>query len=240
MMVQPIASIADGNCDRYEVLLRMRSADGQLIQPSGFLPAAERFGLIRSIDQWVVTHAIELLSKAKRRQPNMRFAINLSAKSLDDDTMFKVITTALEHYQVDPKHVTFEITENIAIANLNNSIDFLQRLRALGCHTALDDFGVGYSSFAYLKDLPVDFVKIDGSFVRNIEADNLQYTMVRAMNDVAHAMGKVTVAEYVDSRQTLEHLIQIGVDYAQGFYIGQPKVMLFESSTSNGNHLVSA
>jgi len=239
MMVQPIASIADGNCDRYEVLLRMRSADGQLIQPSGFLPAAERFGLIRSIDQWVVTHAIELLSKAQRRQPNTRFAINLSAKSLEDDTMFKVITSALQHFNVDPKYVTFEITENIAISNLNSSIDFLQRLRALGCHTALDDFGVGYSSFAYLKDLPVDFVKIDGSFVRNIEADNLQYTMVRAMNDVAHAMGKVTVAEYVDSRRSLEHLIQIGVDYAQGFYIGQPKVMLFDTSTSSGS-LVSA
>jgi len=242
MMVQPIASIADGNCDRFEVLLRMRSEDGQLIQPSGFLPAAERFGLIRSIDQWVVTHAIELLSKAQRRNPNTRFAINLSAKSLDDDGMFKVITSALELYEVDPTFITFEITENIAISNLNSSIDFLQRLRALGCHTALDDFGVGYSSFAYLKDLPVDFVKIDGSFVRNIEKDNLQYTMVRSMNDVAHAMGKVTVAEYVDSRQSLEHLIQIGVDYAQGFYIGQPKVMLFDTAaTSNGsNNIVSA
>jgi EAL domain-containing protein (putative c-di-GMP-specific phosphodiesterase class I) len=238
MMVQPIASIADGSCDRFEVLLRMRSADGQLIQPSGFLPAAERFGLIRSIDQWVITHAIDLLCKVQKTKPNTKFAINLSAKSLDDDSMYKVITSALQQSKVNPKSITFEITENTAISNLNSSIDFLQRLRALGCRTALDDFGVGYSSFAYLKDLPVDFVKIDGSFVRNIEVDNLQYTMVRAMNDVAHAMGKYTVAEYVDSRQSLEHLIDIGVDYAQGFYIGKPKVLLVESSPST--NLVSA
>lgn len=237
MLCQPIADTLTNRIDRYEVLLRMKGEDGQSIQPAGFLPAAERFGLIQSIDQWVVRNAIALLSRLQQTQAKAQFSINLSAKSLDDNTMFHTITTALKQHSVNPTSVTFEITENAAIANLHTAIDFLKRLRALGCHTALDDFGVGYSSFAYLKDLPVDYVKIDGSFVQNVNGDNLQFTMVRAMNDVAHAMGKLTVAEYVDSADCLERLRVIGVDFAQGFYIGEPRVI---GVTKPANTLISA
>ena len=219
---QPIAETHTNHIERYEILLRMRGEDGENILPAGFLPAAERFGLIRSIDRWVVRSSIAMLGKVLVRNPNCNFAINLSAKSLDDRSMFNTITSTLEQHGVKPTSVTFEITENVAIANMSSAIEFLKRLRILGCKTALDDFGVGYSSFAYLKDLPVDFVKIDGSFVKNISTDALQYTMVRSMNDVAHAMGKQTVAEYVDSQASLDKLKEIGVDFVQGFHIGRP------------------
>ncbi|MFV2055082.1 MAG: putative bifunctional diguanylate cyclase/phosphodiesterase, partial [Thiohalomonadales bacterium] len=225
LLGQPIAETMTNYIDRYEILLRMRGDDGKDILPAGFLPAAERFGFIRSIDRWVVRRAIAMLAKMRAQNPNCHFAINLSAKSLDDRTMFNTITSALEQHGVKPTAVTFEITENVAIANMSSAVEFLKRLRILGCKTALDDFGVGYSSFAYLKDLPVDFVKIDGSFVRNISTETLQYTMVRSMHDVAHAMGKQTVAEYVDSQESLDKLKQIGVDFVQGFYIGKPRIL---------------
>ena len=137
--------------------------------------------------------------------------------------MYKCIAEALERYGVDPRLVMFEITETVAIANMVAALDFLIRIRSLGCKTALDDFGVGYSSFAYLKDLPVDYVKIDGSFVRNMSNDVLQLTMVRSMNDIAHALGKLTVAEYVDSEATFIKLKEIGVDFVQGFHTGKPQ-----------------
>lgn len=142
-----------------------------------------------------------------------------------DLEMLKTITNTLLQNGVPPTAVTFEITETIAIANLGTAVEFLSQLRTLGCQTALDDFGVGYSSFAYLKDLPVDYVKIDGSFVRDIHRDNLQLAMVRSMNDIAHAMGKYTIAEFVDSRECLKILKDMGVDYVQGYYVGAPRLL---------------
>ena len=232
---QPIIDVKTKKVSRQEVLLRLRGEDGTIIHPSGFLPSAERFGLMRSIDKWVVENAIEILGRQLRRKPDTRFSINLSAKSLEDTTMFEVITQALKQHNVNPKNVTFEITENTAIANMGSAVDFLNKVRALGCQTALDDFGVGYSSFAYLKDLPVDLIKIDGSFVRNMQKDALQYAMVRSMNDVAHALGKQTVAEYVENADCLAQLQEMGVDYVQGYFIGKPGFIPFARSKAAQN-----
>ncbi len=222
LVSQPIMDLKTGKMNRYEVLLRMCNEDGHVIQPAGFISAAERFGLMRAIDRWVIEHAIEALSQQLKTQPKLHFSINLSAESIGEASMLEVITNALQRHSVPPTAVTFEVTETVAIANLGAALKFLEQLRALGCHTALDDFGVGYSSFAYLKDLPVDSVKIDGSFVRDIQRDALQLAMVRSMNDIAHAMGKTTIAEYVDSEECIAILQEIGVDYAQGFHIGMP------------------
>lgn len=222
---QPIIDVHTNKVSRHEVLLRLLGDDGTIIQPSGFLSSAERFGLMRSIDRWVIEHAIETLGKRLRRDPHVCFSINLSAKSLEDSTMLQVITDALQQNGVSPTSITFEITENVAIANLPTAVDFLNHLREMGCQTALDDFGVGYSSFTYLKDLPVDLVKIDGSFVRNMQKDVLQLAMVRSMNDIAHALGKSTVAEYVDNKECYLQLKDIGVDYVQGYYTGKPSII---------------
>jgi diguanylate cyclase (GGDEF)-like protein/PAS domain S-box-containing protein len=224
---QPIVDVKTKKVSRQEVLLRLRSDDGTIIHPSGFLPSAERFGLMRAIDKWVIENAIEILGNQLKHKPDTRFSINISAKTLEDATMFEVITQAFKQYSVNPKYVTFEITENTAISTMGSAVEFLNKVRDLGCQTALDDFGVGYSSFAYLKDLPVDLVKIDGSFVRNMQKDALQFAMVRSMNDVAHALGKQTVAEYVENADCLEKLQEIGVDYVQGYFIGKPGVVPF-------------
>jgi len=232
---QPIIDVKTKKLSRQEVLLRLRSDDGSIIHPSGFLPSAERFGLMRSIDKWVIQNAIEILGKQLRHKPDTHFSINISAKTLEDTTMFEVITNALKEHSVNPKQVTFEITENTAISTMVSAVDFLNKVRELGCQTALDDFGVGYSSFAYLKDLPVDLVKIDGSFVRNMQKDALQFAMVRSMNDVAHALGKQTVAEYVEDAECLAKLQEIGVDYVQGYFIGKPGVIPFARSKAAHN-----
>jgi diguanylate cyclase (GGDEF)-like protein/PAS domain S-box-containing protein len=221
---QPIMELKSNQVFRQEVLLRMRDESGSLILPAGFIASAERFGLMRAVDNWVVNHAIESLGKQLKRNPHLHFSINLSAESVGDFTMLETITNALYNNDVPPTAVTFEITETVAIANLGPAVEFLTRLRNLGCQTALDDFGVGYSSFAYLKDLPVDFVKIDGSFVRDVHRDQLQLAMVRSMNDIAHAMGKYTVAEFVDNHDAMRVLKDMGVDYIQGYYVGGPRL----------------
>lgn len=233
---QPIMELKTSQVFRQEVLLRMRDETGGLILPAGFIASAERFGLMRAVDNWVVIHAIESLGKQLKKNPNLHFSINLSAESIGDSSILETITTALLANNVPPTAVTFEITETIAIANLGPAVEFLTRLRNLGCQTALDDFGVGYSSFAYLKDLPVDFVKIDGSFVRDVHRDNLQLAMVRSMNDIAHAMGKYTVAEFVDNHEAMRILKDMGVDYIQGYYVGGPRLLgqtpLFETESN--------
>ncbi len=222
---QPIMELKSNQVFGQEVLLRMRDDTGGLILPAGFIASAERFGLMRAVDSWVVNHALESLGKQLQENPHLHFSINLSAESIGDYSMLETITTALLANNVPPTAVTFEITETIAIANLDSAVEFLSRLRNLGCQTALDDFGVGYSSFAYLKDLPVDFVKIDGSFVRDVYRDNLQLAMVRSMNDIAHAMGKYTVAEFVDNHDAMRVLKDMGVDYIQGYYVGGPRLL---------------
>ena len=225
LAAQPIMDTKSGDVCHYEVLLRMSDESDNLIMPAGFLASAERFGLMRSIDRWVVRWTIDYLGRQLKRNPRLHFAVNLSAESIGDAEMLELITGELYRNNVPATSITFEVTETVAIANLSAAVEFLSRLRNLGCRTALDDFGVGYSSFAYLKDLPVDFVKIDGSFVRDVHRDKLQLAMVRSMNDIAHAMGKRTVAEYVDNADCATILRDLGVDFIQGYHVGGARLL---------------
>ncbi|MDR9436075.1 MAG: EAL domain-containing protein [Thiohalophilus sp.] len=225
-VVQPIMQAGTHEINRCEILLRMLDDEGRFIMPSGFIPPAERFGLMPDIDRWVVNHAIDYMTSDKDESFNL--SINLSAVSFDDEGMINFITDKIAQTGIDPTRMTFEITETVAMANLELTATFMEKLRSLGCRTALDDFGVGYSSFAYLKDLPVDYVKIDGSFVRDIDNNDLNKAIVKSMNDVAQAMGKLTVAEFVENEAGMHILELIGVDYLQGYYIGRPEIPAFE------------
>lgn len=230
---QPIVNVATGELEYYEVLLRMCDERKGLIMPGGFLPVAERFGYATDIDRWVVTHAIELLAEHRRTQPRLRYALNLSGQTLTRTDICDLIVERLQSTGLDPQALTFEVTETVAIADMSVAGAFLSRLKHIGCHTLLDDFGSGMSSFAYLRDLPVDGVKIDGRFVRSLATNTIDQAMVRAMNEVAHALGKHTIAEFVEDQETMTLLREFGVDYAQGYYIGRP-MMITDCPTADG------
>ena len=222
---QPIVDTITGELLSYEILLRMRDDNSDIILPNGFLPSAQRIGLMVDIDKWILSRAINSLRLELEVNPDVRYSINLSAKAICDPEILMIITDAILSNHVAPNAVTFEITEDTAIANMDMAVKFLQQLSELGCKTALDDFGTGYSSFSYLKDLPVDYVKIDGSFVHNIDTDKLNFAMVKSMNEVAHATGKKTVAEFVKNEEILKEITTIGIDFAQGFHIGKPELI---------------
>ena len=220
---QPIVETGTGRIESYEVLLRLRDENGELILPGGFLPAAERFGLSVEIDRWVIVHALDMLAKLRETRPGLRFSINLSGQTLSDLRVCDLIVNHLSKTGLDPSALTFEITETAAIADMTQAGAFLSRLQQIGCLTALDDFGSGLSSFTYLRDLPVDIVKIDGSFVRNMASNDVDQATVKAMNDIAHAMGKTTIAEFVESEDILKLLAEYGIDRVQGYYFGRPE-----------------
>ena len=225
LVCQPIVDTVSKAVSHSEVLIRMRQDDGELILPGGFLPAAERFGLMSKIDDWVVEHALKLLASIHTRDPKFKFSINLSASSLENAHILDIIKSALAKWNIPPDALLFEVTETVAMNNLNTASLMLKELQSMGCQTALDDFGVGYSSFTYLKELPVDFVKIDGSFVKDIDTNTLNKAMVRAINDIAHELGKKTIAEFVESENILAILSELNVDYAQGFHLGRPQIL---------------
>ena len=222
IVYQPIVGINDGKIHSYEVLIRMPYDDGQTILPGGFMPAAERFGLIHSIDRWMVAKTIRTLAGLRDEGHTLHFGINLSGRAFEDATLLPLIKAVLKETGLDPSWLTFEITETAAIANLNAAIRFIEALRNIGCRFALDDFGSGFCSFTYLKHLPVDTLKIDGSFVQSLPSAPVDQAMVKSMNQVAHALGKKTIAESVENVETLELLKELGVDYAQGHYLGKP------------------
>lgn len=223
---QPIIEVESQRIESYEVLIRMIDENQELIMPGGFLPAAERFGLMTDIDKWVITHAIDTLVEQRAALPDLRYSINLSGHSLSDPSVLELIAERLAISRLPPAALTFEVTETVAIADMVQAESFLAQLRAIGCETALDDFGSGFSSFAYLKDLPVDRVKIDGRFVKNLANNPVDQAMVKAMNEIVHALGKKTVAEFVENAESLHYLTEFGVDYAQGYHLGRPDVVL--------------
>lgn len=226
LVYQPIVRIRDGLVGHYEVLLRLRDRTGELTAPGAFLPAAERFGLIHAIDRWVVQHAIVRLAQLHRDGARLCFSINLSGRAYSDRTLLPLIRHTLAEHGLDASALTFEITETAAIAHMADAREFIDQLHALGCRLALDDFGAGFSSYSYLKLLPVDYVKIDGSFVRELANDPIDQAIVQSMSQVAHALGKLTIAEYVEDAGTLELLRRYGIDYAQGFHLGTPSLGL--------------
>jgi diguanylate cyclase (GGDEF)-like protein/PAS domain S-box-containing protein len=226
LVYQPIMSLCDDQVQDYEVLVRMVCDDGQIILPGGFMPAAERFGLIHAVDRWIVKRALTQLARLHMQGEAVRFSINLSGKAFEDATLLPMIQDLLDNSSIDPSRVCFEITETAAIAKLSAAEKFISALKTMGCQFALDDFGAGFSSFAYLKHLPVDKLKIDGAFVQGMASSQVDQAMVQSMNQVAQALGKQTIAEYVQDSTTLELLRDYGVDYAQGNYIGKPREAL--------------
>lgn len=235
LAAQPVVETRSGQIASYEILLRLRDEKGELIMPNGFLPAAERFGLASDVDRWVIVNAMRDLRERQVDNPGLCYSINLSGQSLNQPEVADLIIDELQRHGQNPATLMFEVTETAAIADMASAGHFLRRLNAAGCKTALDDFGAGMSSFAYLRDLPVDFVKIDGKFVQNMTDNAMDQAMVRAMNDIAHAVGKRTVAEFVESEPCLIQLKAFGVDYVQGNHLGKPKILLPSLLTADTN-----
>jgi diguanylate cyclase (GGDEF)-like protein len=236
LMQQPILSIGDSAIgdEHVEVLLRMRDDQGREITPGAFIPAAERYNLMVSLDRWVIRNTFSWLANHPERLEELGLcAINLSGQSLGDSAFYEYILEQLREYQLPAEKISFEITETAVVSRLDQATRFISLLKRRGFRFALDDFGTGMSSFAYLKSLPVDFLKIDGGFVKNMLNDPVDRAMVESINRIGHLMGLRTVAEYVESDQILEQLIDMGVDYAQGFGIMKPSPLTAEGSGSH-------
>ncbi len=205
----------------HELLVRMVDEYGKVVPPMAFIPAAERYSIMPMIDQWVVQNAFAAISSLG---PDCgTYAINISGTSIGDERFLEFVREQFRNYHMPPRSICFEITETAAIANFDKAARFFGEMKSLGCLFSLDDFGAGMSSFGYLKHLPVDFIKIDGSFVKDIAHDPVAVAMVRAINDVGHVMGKKTIGEFVDGEIVLRTLREIGVDFAQGNWISSPR-----------------
>ena len=208
----------------HELLLRMKDESGNIISPGVILPVAEKYGLSSKIDRWVIRTTLSWLdSYSDLLQKDYSWGINLSGQSLADETLLEFVIDELARKEITPEKIYFEITETAAISNLDNAIKFIKTLKQLGCRFALDDFGSGLSSFSYFKNLPIDYIKIDGFFIKNIVNENADYSLVKAINNIAHDMGKITIAEFVENDDIKEVLNTIGVDYGQGYGICRPK-----------------
>lgn len=235
--VDCLDEVLDRGNTHFELLLRMRNRDGSIVGPNDFLPSAERYDLATRIDRWVLDALFNWFSLFPDQCDRMSLcSVNLSGQSLSDEKFLQEIVQQFRESKIPAKKVCFEITETAAILNLDNARQFILALKKLGCTFALDDFGSGLSSFAYLKTLPVDFVKIDGFFVRDIVKDSVDHAMVKAINDMAHAMDKQTIAEFVEDREILEMLVDLGVDYVQGYGIAQPVPLIHEPERKATSH----
>jgi diguanylate cyclase (GGDEF)-like protein len=222
---QPIVPLADVHGPRHmEVLLRMQGSGGEIIPPGAFIPAAERYDLMTRLDRWVVNTIFTYLEQERRRYlEGQLFFINLSGMSLSDPDFFDFIRARMKRLNVPPHSICFEVTETAAINNLDTTESFIQEIRQMGCYFALDDFGAGLSSFSYLKSLSVDFLKVDGSFVKQIENDEMNRAIVDAINTIGHVAGLKTIAEFVEREETRKVLQSMGVDFAQGYGIQRPE-----------------
>jgi len=214
---QPVVKM-DGTIVHYEALLRMLDPQGDLIFPNEFLPIAERFGLMSQIDRWVVNSAIEFLTK----HADLSLFVNLSASSFADEELLEFIEFRITESSVLPSRIGFEITETAAIKDLDQAEHWIRRLKLTGCKFALDDFGVGFLTFTHLQRLPVDYLKIDGSFIRNLDVDPINKALVQAINAVAHALSKATIAEYVENEEIWRILGDLKIDFGQGYFLGRP------------------
>lgn len=230
LVFQPVVHLNSGNISHYEVLLRMRGEDGKTITPDNFIPAAERMGLIHGIDLWVVENAIDFLAALPPYMSYVSLAINLSGAAFQYPDLLQVIRDKLELTWIDAGRLTFEITETAAVDNFEKTRNMINKIRALGCKFALDDFGAGFCSFNYLKTFPVDYVKIDGQFVRNLLNDETDQILVKSMVEIAGKLGKKTIAEFVETPNTALKLKEIGVNLGQGYAFGKPERNLLEGN----------
>jgi diguanylate cyclase (GGDEF)-like protein len=221
LLYQPLMQIKTGIVSHYETLLRLPTEDG-VLGPDSFLPAAFRFGLMADIDRWVLKRAVRSLAELTSSMPQLKLSTNLSGFAFEDDGLAAYLRGLLKEHGVEGNRLVLEITEQLAVRFAASTDKQIALLRDLGCQLAIDDFGSGYSSFSYLKRLPVDYLKIDGSFIKNLPRDRVDQAMVRMVGEVARAAGIETVAEYVQSAATFDLLAKYGIDYAQGYYIGKP------------------
>ena len=245
---QPIIALADLNIDelpkkdgqlweeiyhspkhsslRYEVLLRLEDSRGELISPDAFLPTAERFNMMAQIDRWVIKHAIQTLSTSEKHGKDIRLSINLSGQTIEIPGLGEYVNNLLQEYEVNPSSLLFEITETSAIANLDAANNFVAELQSCGCSFALDDFGSGFCSFSHLKFLDVDEIKIDGIFIQGMLHDRIDRAIIKSIVQIAHSIGKRTVAEFVENVDVLKLLKASGVDFVQGYYVSRPRAVL--------------
>jgi diguanylate cyclase (GGDEF)-like protein/PAS domain S-box-containing protein len=216
--------------EHYEILLRMLDENGQLVPPMAFIPAAERYGLMPSLDRWVIKTAFsEYATRHPGETVSGTCAINLSGTSISDDDFLPFVRAQFQHYQVPPSGICFEITETSAIANLGKAEGLIRDLKKLGCRISLDDFGSGMSSFSYLKHLSVDYLKIDGGFVKDMMSDPIDHAMVEAINRIGHVMKIKTIAEFVENNEIMEELRLMGIDFAQGYGVEKPRPCVISS-----------
>jgi EAL domain-containing protein (putative c-di-GMP-specific phosphodiesterase class I) len=215
--------------EHFEVLLRMLDRRGQPIMPHEFLPVAEQSYLATQIDGWVIRQVVEWFEEhPERLERTALCSINLSGHSLGNRELFRIIREHFDQASIPPHKICFEVTETAAVTRLNQAVEFIKALKRMGFKFSLDDFGSGFSSFAYLRNLPVDYLKIDGQFIRNIHIDPVDRAMVKSIIEIAKLMGKSTVAEYVENQQILSVLQELGVDFAQGYHFSRPQPLAVE------------
>ncbi len=219
---QPILDLSDDTIRHYEVLARMRDEDGKMLMPGSFIDIAERFGLVGLIDRKIILKAMEVQAEMRSQGKDLSFSLNLSGKDLGDEDLLSYIQGKIRETGADPARIVFEITETAAISDLERAIRFVKALKAIGCRFALDDFGVGFTSFTYLREMQVDYIKIDGSFIKKLHENPDDQVFVKAITDVARGLKIKSVAEFVETKESLKLLRRFRVDYAQGYLIGKP------------------
>ncbi len=226
LYVQPIRSLLNtaNSIAHYEVLIRLEDEDGKIISPMAFIPPAERYGVMNRIDRWVIESVFKAYVELQKNSATLfRFSINLSGTSLNDESLGFYIEKLFKTYHVPYQAICFEVTETAAVSHLNVALKFIKRMRSLGCKFSLDDFGSGLSSFSYLQNFPVDYLKVDGAFVSDIDVNPVNRAMVNSINEISHVMGMKTICEYVESESIEKVLKEMDVDYAQGYYYAKPK-----------------
>jgi diguanylate cyclase (GGDEF)-like protein len=222
LATQPIRSLASGGIERYELLLRMTSDDGDLLPASSFIEAAERSGMVQELDRWVVARALEMIAERERAGAPVSLHMNISGASVTDLSVLEYIERRLDEGEADPARCTFEITQSARVDDFETAAGFADRLCEFGCEVAIDDYGAGFGPFAYLKKVPFDVIKIDGTFVRDMSRNDADQLVVQAIVQIARGLGKQTIAEFVEDENTRTMLRDYGVDMAQGYHLGRP------------------
>jgi diguanylate cyclase (GGDEF)-like protein len=222
LATQSIHSLESGGVERYELLLRMTGDGGELLPAASFIEAAERSGMVQELDRWVVGRALEMLAERERAGEPVSLHVNLSGASLTDISVLEYIERRLDEGDADPARCTFEITQTARVEDYANAAGFADRLTEFGCEVAIDDYGAGFGPFSYLKHIPFDVIKIDGTFIRDMARNDADQLTVKAIVEIARGLGKTTIAEFVEDEDTMRLLRDYGVDMAQGFHLGRP------------------
>ena len=219
---QPILDLKNNKISHYEALARMQDKDGNILQPSAFIETAERFGIIGAIDKIIIEKTMRLQAETYQQGRHISFGMNLSGKDLGDEDFMAFIRSKIVETGARPEHLIFEITETAAVRDINKATKFIRDLKSMGCKFSLDDFGIGFTSFIYLREMDVDYIKIDGAFIKNLHKEYRDQLFVKAISDVAKGMKIKTIAEFVENEEIITFLKRLDIDYAQGYAISKP------------------